>query len=68
MDGLLDDCGQPRKLSEAQIEQVIVRTLESRSKAATDWSTRTMAEAILNQTAISRCWRALSLQPHRQES
>ena len=32
MDGLLDEPrpGQPRKLSDAQIEQVIVRTLESK--------------------------------------
>src|SRR6202046_5143922 len=69
--GLLDEPrpGQPRKLSDAQIEQVIVRTLESKPKAATHWSTRTMAEATgLNQTAISRIWRAFSLQPHRQES
>jgi transposase len=70
-DGLLDEPrpGQPRKLTDAQIEQVIVRTLESKPKAATHWSTRTMAEATgLNQTAISRIWRAFSLQPHRQEN
>ena len=71
VDGLLDEPrpGQPRKLSDAQIEQVIVRTLESKPQAATHWSTRTMAAATgLNQTAISRIWRAFSLQPHRQES
>jgi transposase len=71
VDGLLDEPrpGQPRKLSDAQIEQVIVRTLESKPKGATHWSTRSMAEATgLNQTAISRIWRAFSLQPHRQES
>jgi transposase len=71
VDGLLDESrpGQPRKLSDAQIEQVIVRTLESKPKAATHWPTRSMAVATgLNQTAISRIWRAFSLQPHRQES
>jgi len=70
VDGLLDEPrpGQPRKLSDAQIEQVIVRTLESQPKAATHWSTRSMAAATgLNQTAISRIWRAFSLAPHRQE-
>ena len=70
VDGLLDEPrpGQPRKLSDAQIEQVIVRTLESKPPAATHWSTRSMAQATgLNQTAISRIWRAFSLQPHRQE-
>jgi transposase len=71
VDGLLDEPrpGQPRKLSDSQIERVIVRTLESKPKAATHWSTRSMAEATgLNQTAISRIWRAFSLQPHRQEN
>ena len=67
-DGLLDEArpGQPRKLGDADIERVIVRTLES--KPATHWSTRSMAQATgLNQTAIGRRLR-LSLQPHRQEN
>ena len=61
LDGLLDEPrpGQPRKLSDTQIEQVIVRTLESKPPAATHWSTRTMARVTgINQTAISRIWRA----------
>jgi len=71
LDGLLDEPrpGQPRKLSDAQIEEVIVRTLESKPPAATHWSTRTMAAATgINQTAISRIWRAFSLAPHRSET
>jgi transposase len=70
-DGLLDEPrpGQPRKLSDAQVEAVIARTLESKPVGATHWSTRSMAEATgLNQTAISRIWRAFALQPHRQEN
>ena len=69
-DGLLDEArpGQPRKLGDADIERVIVRTLESKPDGATHWSTRSMAQATgLNQTAISRIWRAFALQPHRQE-
>jgi len=71
LDGLLDEPrpGQPRKLSDAQIEEVIVRTLEGKPPAATHWSTRTMAQATgVNQTAISRIWRAFSLAPHRSET
>jgi transposase len=70
-DGLLDEArpGQPRKLSDAQVEAVITRTLESKPAGATHWSTRSMAQATgLNQTAISRIWRAFALQPHRQEN
>ena len=71
MVGLLDEPrpGQPRKLSDAQIEEVIVRTLKSKPPAATHWSTRTMAQAtVVNQTAISRICRAFSLAPHRSET
>ena len=71
VDGLLDEPrpGQPRKLTDAQIEQVIARTLETQPPAATHWSTRTMAKASgLNQTAISRIWRAFSLAPHRAQT
>lgn len=71
VDGLLDEPrpGQPRKITDAQIEAVITRTLENKPADATHWSTRSMAKATsLNQTAISRIWRAFALQPHRTES
>jgi transposase len=71
VDGLPDEPrpGQPRKLSDAQIEEVIRRTLESKPADATHWSTRSMAKACgLNQTAVSRIWRAFALQPHRSEN
>jgi transposase len=71
VDGLLDEPrpGQPRKITDADVERVIVRTLETKPPAATHWSTRAMAQTMgLNQTAISRIWRAFALRPHRQES
>jgi transposase len=56
-------------VSDAQVEEVIVKTLESTPKDATHWSTRSMAgEVGLSQTAVSRIWRAFGLQPHRQET
>ncbi|MCA1694648.1 MAG: IS630 family transposase [Actinobacteria bacterium] len=71
LDGLLDEPrpGQPRKISDEQVEEVIVKTLETApADGGTHWSTRQMAAAVgLNQTAISRIWRAFSLQPHRVE-
>jgi transposase len=61
--------GQPRKLSDAKVEAVITRTLETRPTRATHWSTRTMAAASgLNQNAIVRIWRAFGLKPHLQEN
>lgn len=68
MDGLLDEPrpGAPRKISDADVERVIVRTLESKPRNATHWSTRSMAEEVgMTQSAISRIWRAFALQPHR---
>lgn len=61
--------GQPRKLTDANIEAVVTRTLETRPKAATHWSTRSMARASgLTQNAVSRIWRAFGLKPHLQEN
>jgi transposase len=71
LDGLLDAPrpGQPRKISDAKIEEVIALTLERRPKEATHWSTRLMAKAAsLNQTAVLRIWQAFGLQPHRSET
>ena len=69
LDGLTDEPrpGQPRKITDAKVEEVIARTLESAPKDATHWSTRSMAREVgLTQTAISQIWRAFGLQPHRQ--
>jgi transposase len=71
VDGLLDEPrpGRPRTISDEQVEEVIVRTLESTPTDATHWSTRSMAAEVgLSQTAVSRIWRAFGLQPHRVES
>jgi transposase len=67
-DGLLDEPrpGAPRKITDAAVERVLTRTLETKPKAATHWSTRSMAGAMsMSQSAISRIWRAFGLQPHR---
>ena len=71
LDGLLDEPrpGQPRQITDAMVEEVIAKTLESAPKDATHWSTRSMAKEVgLTQTAVSRIWRAFGLAPHRQES
>src|SRR5215207_6404377 len=61
IDGLHDEPrpGQPRKVSDEDVERVIVKTLEQQPPNATHWSTRSMSAATgLNQTAVSRIWRA----------
>ena len=67
LEGLSDEPrpGVPRTITDAQVEQVIVRTLEETPTDATHWSTRSMARATgMSQTAISRIWRAFGLKPH----
>ena len=69
--GLFDEPrpGTPRTITDAQIEAVIVRTLETTPRGATHWSTREMAKAVgLSHTAISRIWHTFGLQPHRSET
>jgi transposase len=61
--------GRPRTIADEQVEEVIVKTLETTPKDATHWSTRSMAAEVgLNQTAVHRIWKAFGLQPHRAES
>jgi transposase len=71
LDGLTDEPrpGRPRTITDEQVEQVIVTTLETTPKDATHWSTRSMAAQVgLSREAVGRIWRAFGLQPHRQES
>ena len=64
LDGLLDRprSGAPRTVSDADVERVLARTLETMPRGATHWSTRSMAEASgLSRSTINRIWRAFSL-------
>jgi transposase len=71
IDGLLDEPrpGTPRKITDEDIERVIVQTLETTPRDATHWSVRSMAkESGISRTTVHRIWRAFSLQPHRSET
>ena len=69
-EGLLDEPrpGTPRKVSDAAVERVVVRTLESLPRGATHWSRRSMARASgLSPSMVGRIWRTFGLKPHRSE-
>jgi transposase len=69
--GLLDEprSGAPRRISDEQVEAVVVRTLESTPRDATHWSVRTMAaDTGMSRTAVHRIWQAFGLQPHRSDT
>jgi transposase len=61
--------GRPRSIDDDKVTDVINKTLQSKPKDATHWSTTLMAkETGLNAMAISRIWRAFGLKPHRLET
>ena len=71
LEGLTDEPrpGRPRTVTDEQVEEVIVKTLETTPKDATHWSTRSMAKEVgLTQSAVLRIWKAFGLQPHRQDT
>lgn len=71
LDGLFDEPrpGAPRRILDDQIEDLITRTLETKPKDATHWSTRSMeAEAHISKASVSRIWRAFGLKPHREKT
>jgi transposase len=68
LDGLSDEPrpGRPRTISDEQVEQVVVTTLETKPANATHWSTRSLAaQTGMTQSAVSRIWRAFGLKPHQ---
>jgi transposase len=71
LDGLTDDPrpGVPRTITDAQVEEVVVRTLEEVPEGATHWSKRELAaQAGMSPSSVLRIWRAFGLQPWRTET
>ena len=71
VDGLFDEPrpGTPRTITDNQIEQIVIRTLETTPRGATHWSVRDMAKASgISPSSVNRIWRAFGLQPHRSET
>ena len=57
--------GGPRRISDEKVEEVIVKTLETKPKGRTHWSTRKMAKAAgISPASVGRIWRTFALQPH----
>lgn len=67
VDGLFDvpRPGAPRKITDEDVEAIVVKTLETKPKGRTHWSTRKMAQqAGVSHTTVGRIWRTFGLQPH----
>ncbi len=71
LDGLVDEPrpGAPRKITDEQVEQVVVETLEKTPREATHWSRTSMAaHSGLSKSTVGRIWKAFRLKPHRTET
>ena len=71
LDGLPDEPrpGVPRTITDAQVEEVVVRTLEEVPDGSTHWSKRELARQMgISATSVHRIWRAFGLQPWRTET
>jgi transposase len=71
LDGLHDEPrpGVPRTITDAQVEEVVVRTLEEVPEGGTHWSKRELArQAGISPSSVLRIWRAFGLQPWRTET
>ena len=71
LEGLADEPrpGAPRTITDEQIEQVIVATLERQPVDATHWSRASMAkESGLSKSTVGRVWKAFGLKPHQTDT
>jgi transposase len=65
--GLYDEprVGAVRQITDDQVEAIVVKTLETKPKGRTHWSTRKMAANVgLSPSTIGRIWRTFGLKPH----
>jgi hypothetical protein len=61
--------GAPRSITDAQMEEVVTKTLESMPVTGTHWTTRLMAQKTdLSQSAIVRIGALSDCQPHRVDN
>jgi transposase len=70
LDGLVDEPrpGRPPTITAAQVEDIVVATLESTPKNATHWSRAKMAQRCgLSKSTVGPIWRAFELKPHRED-
>ena len=61
--------GRRPRISQKKVDEIIDRTLHTKPRGSTQWSTRTLAKEMgVSNYTVQRIWKAHRLQPHRQRS
>jgi transposase len=70
IDGISKDAPRPGRkprISQNKVDEIIDRTLHTKPKGATHWSTRSLAKEVgVSRATVQRIWRSHRLQPHRE--
>jgi len=72
LEGIMKDAPRPGRrprISQKLIDAIIDRTLRTRPRGATHWTTRTLAKEMnVSNFTIQKIWKAHRIQPHRERS
>jgi len=72
LDGIRRDAPRPgrrQRIRQGKVDEIIERTLHTKPRGATHWTTRTLAREVgVSHVVVHRIWRSHRLQPHRMGS
>jgi transposase len=72
LDGIRKDAPRPGRkprISQKRVDEIIERTLQTKPKGATHWSTRILAKEVgVSRATVNRIWKSHRIQPHRERS
>ena len=61
--------GRPRSVSDDQVAALVMKTVQTKPKNATQWSVRSLAaETKVSKSTVHRIWNAFGLPPRRQRN
>ncbi len=70
LDGVSKDAPRPGRkprIGQRKIDEIVNRTLHTKPRGATHWSTRTLAEEVeVSRATVQRVWKNHRIQPHRE--
>jgi len=72
LEGIVKDAPRPGRkprIKQSEVDQIIERTLHTKPKGATHWTTRTLANEVgVSHMMVQRIWKTHRIQPHRERS